>query len=158
MTSIPIPLPAGTRLPDALDGAIVALDVAEDGTVTADIRIPAPGEAKTEAAGADMGRVAYEAYTVSCGGRSVRGDKLPTWPAQAADIREHWRAAADAVLLLTDLRTAADPPDAAARRAFRAFSGVIGADGTDQAWAARQPIARQAWAAAAAAARDDGRQ
>ena len=120
MTSIPIPLPAGTRLPDALDGAIVALDVAEDGTVTADIRIPAPGEAKTEAAGADMGRVAYEAYTVSCGGRSVRGDKLPTWPAQGA--------------------------------------GVIGADGTDQAWAARQPIARQAWAAAAAAARDDGRQ
>lgn len=55
----------------------------------------------------DMGRVAYEAYVASCGGLSVHGDPLPEWPRQHAAIREHWRAAADAVLMLADLHVTA---------------------------------------------------
>lgn len=52
----------------------------------------------------DMGRVAYEAYVASCDGRSVHGDPLPAWPALKPEIREHWRAAADAVLIYADLK------------------------------------------------------
>ena len=51
-----------------------------------------------------MGRVAYEAYVASCGGKSVHGEPLPSWPGQKAEIRQHWRAAADAVLIYADLQ------------------------------------------------------
>jgi len=51
----------------------------------------------------DMGRVAYEAYYQACDGRSVHGEQLPSWTGQAPAIRENWRAAADAVLILADL-------------------------------------------------------
>ena len=59
----------------------------------------------------DLGRVAYEAYVASCGGLSVHGDPLPVWERQHAQIREHWRAAADAVLIFTDIRATTPPPD-----------------------------------------------
>jgi len=53
----------------------------------------------------DIGQVAYEGYVASCGGKSIRGEDLPSWADQDAAIRGHWRAAADAVtmfLALTD--------------------------------------------------------
>jgi hypothetical protein len=90
----------GTVLPVDLDGAVAGLFTQPDGTVQAEIRIPGPS--------VDMGRTAYEAYVASCGGRSVRGEPLPSWPRQQPEIREHWRAAADAVLMLADLCAA--PP------------------------------------------------
>lgn len=46
----------------------------------------------------DMAKVAYEAYVQSCGGVSVKGDPLPTWEDQRPEIRQHWDAAAQAVL------------------------------------------------------------
>lgn len=46
----------------------------------------------------DLGQVAYEAYVESCGGKSIHGEDLPNWFDVAPEIREHWRAAADAVL------------------------------------------------------------
>lgn len=82
----------------------------------------------------------------SCGGLSVHGDKLPDWAGQKPAIREHWRAAADAVLILADL---ADDPEAPARRAYRAHAGVTG---NDVPWGATTKDTRAAWAAAAAAA------
>jgi hypothetical protein len=45
-----------------------------------------------------MGRIAYEAYLASCGGKSVRGDDLPSWDDQDPAIRAHWEAAALAVI------------------------------------------------------------
>ena len=53
----------------------------------------------------DIGQVAYEGYVASCGGKSIRGEDLPSWQDQDAAIRGHWRASADAVtmfLALTD--------------------------------------------------------
>lgn len=50
----------------------------------------------------DLGRVAYEAYLVSCDGKSIRGEDLPSWDAQDPKIREHWRAAADGVKIWLD--------------------------------------------------------
>lgn len=48
-----------------------------------------------------FGRAAYEAYCQCTGGRSaVTGAELPTWDNQRPDIREAWRAAADAVLMM----------------------------------------------------------
>lgn len=44
------------------------------------------------------GRPAYEAYLESCGGESIRGEKLPSWEAQQPGIRKHWEHAADAVI------------------------------------------------------------
>lgn len=52
----------------------------------------------------DLGQVAYEGYRVSCDGKSIRGEELLSWDAQDAKIREHWRAAADAVKLFLELR------------------------------------------------------
>lgn len=46
----------------------------------------------------DFGRIAYEAYVESCGGKSVRGDDLPSWADQAPAICAHWVAAAKAVV------------------------------------------------------------
>lgn len=46
----------------------------------------------------DFAKIAYEAYVKSCGGKSVRGDALPSWEEQKPEIRAHWDAAAQAVL------------------------------------------------------------
>jgi hypothetical protein len=54
--------------------------------------------------GAGLGRVAYEAYSASVGGKSVRGEKLPTWDEQVADnhdVAAAWCAAAQAVITAT---------------------------------------------------------
>ena len=45
-----------------------------------------------------FGQIAYEAYVKNCGGKSVRGDDLPSWADQAEAIRAHWVAAAQAVV------------------------------------------------------------
>jgi hypothetical protein len=42
---------------------------------------------------ASHGQVAYEAYVKSCGGKSIRGEDLPSWQDQAPAIRAHWEAA-----------------------------------------------------------------
>jgi hypothetical protein len=47
----------------------------------------------------DLGQVAYEGYFASCQGKSIRGEDLPSWAAQDPAIREHWRVAADAVIM-----------------------------------------------------------
>lgn len=44
------------------------------------------------------GQVAYEAYVDSCGGKSVRGEDLPSWDGQDPAIRVHWEAAAQAAI------------------------------------------------------------
>lgn len=44
------------------------------------------------------GQRAYEAYAEHCGGKSVHGEDLPGWDDQAPEIRDHWHAAASAVL------------------------------------------------------------
>lgn len=50
------------------------------------------------------GQAAYEAYCAAVGGRSaVSGDLLPTWDGQRPDIREAWRAAADAAVMVTQI-------------------------------------------------------
>lgn len=100
----------------------------------------------------DLGRVAYAAYVVSCGGLSVHGDPLPTWERQHEAIRVHWRAAADAVVMLTGLPAA--EPDVHGHRAFRAFAGRLS---DPQPWETLPAETRQAWMAAAAAARDGDR-
>jgi hypothetical protein len=46
----------------------------------------------------DLGQIAYEAYSASAGGKSlVSGDTLPDWADLDPQIREAWRAAAEAV-------------------------------------------------------------
>lgn len=46
-----------------------------------------------------MGYVAYEAYRVTTGGKSLAsGARLPSWTNLPEEIRAAWRAAADAVL------------------------------------------------------------
>jgi len=57
----------------------------------------------------DLGQVAYEGYRVSCDGKSIRGEELPSWDGQAPEIREHWRAAADAVKMFLELRPGLTP-------------------------------------------------
>ena len=52
----------------------------------------------------DLGQVAYESYLVSCEGKSIRGEDLPSWAAQDPKIREHWRAAADGVKMFLEMR------------------------------------------------------
>ena len=44
------------------------------------------------------GRIAYEAYVASCGGKSIRGEQLPAWDGQDAAIQAHWSAAGLAVV------------------------------------------------------------
>lgn len=52
-----------------------------------------------------LGRGAYEAYCQSVGGKSaITGDPLPAWEDQRPEIREAWRAAADAVVMLRSPR------------------------------------------------------
>lgn len=43
-------------------------------------------------------KIAYEAYFRSCGGKAVNGDSLPPWEDLHHEIRDHWEAAADAVI------------------------------------------------------------
>jgi hypothetical protein len=45
----------------------------------------------------DLGRVAYEAYA------QESGDPVPAWARQTAEVRQCWRATADAVLMFSDL-------------------------------------------------------
>lgn len=53
----------------------------------------------------DIGQVAYEGYRAASDGKSlVSGAPLPAWSEQAPEIREAWRAAADAVLMFTESR------------------------------------------------------
>lgn len=50
------------------------------------------------------GRAAYEAYCACTGGVSaISGARLPTWEEQRPDIREAWRAAADAAVMIAEL-------------------------------------------------------
>lgn len=49
------------------------------------------------------GRAAYEAYCAAVGGRSVHDEQLPGWDGLRPNIREAWRAAADAAAMITDL-------------------------------------------------------
>lgn len=49
------------------------------------------------------GKVAYEGYRVSSGGRSlVSGVTLPEWTDLTPEIREAWTSAADSVLAARD--------------------------------------------------------
>ena len=51
------------------------------------------------------GRAAYKAYFDAVGGRSVvSGDPLPFWDQMESNTREAWRAAADAAVMITELR------------------------------------------------------
>lgn len=50
-----------------------------------------------ETAYKSWGQIAYEAYAANCGGKSIRGDDLPTWNDQDPAIRGHWQAAGLAV-------------------------------------------------------------
>lgn len=51
------------------------------------------------------GRAAYEAYCSCVGGVSaISGEPLPTWDEQRSDIRQAWRVAADAAVMITELR------------------------------------------------------
>lgn len=47
---------------------------------------------------AGWGRVAYEAYVESCGGRSIHNEVLPAWEDQQPEIRRHWEQAAAATI------------------------------------------------------------
>ena len=58
--------------------------------------------------GSGLGRVAYDAYAAAVGGRSVRGEALPTWDEQVQDnhdVAAAWCAAAQAVITATIERT-----------------------------------------------------
>lgn len=50
------------------------------------------------------GRAAYLAYRDAVGGVAVNGDPIPGWEGLLPRIREAWRAAADAAVMVTDLR------------------------------------------------------
>ena len=43
-----------------------------------------------------FGQIAYEAYVESCGGKSIRGEDLPSWEDQDPAIQAHWIAAGKA--------------------------------------------------------------
>lgn len=48
--------------------------------------------------GADLGAVAYTAYSEAVGGKSVGGTKLPAWEDQKDEIQDAWIVATQAVL------------------------------------------------------------
>lgn len=54
--------------------------------------------------GAGLGRIAYEAYSAAVGGRSVRGEALPSWDEQIHDVRAAWCAVGQAVITATIAR------------------------------------------------------
>ena len=49
------------------------------------------------------GGLAYEAYFRHCQGKSIHGERLPSWDAQDPAIRAHWFAAANAVRQAADM-------------------------------------------------------
>jgi hypothetical protein len=52
---------------------------------------------------ADLGRIAYEVYAAES------GDPMPSWERQRPEVREVFRAVADAVLMFTDLSREGGP-------------------------------------------------
>lgn len=56
-------------------------------------------------AGSGLGRVAYDAYSAAVGGKSVRGEALPSWDNQDHDVAAAWCAAAQAVITATIKRS-----------------------------------------------------
>lgn len=48
------------------------------------------------------GGLAYDAYFRHCGGKSIRGESLPSWENQDPAIRAHWFAAANAVKMVAE--------------------------------------------------------
>lgn len=69
---------------------------------------------------AEYGRVAYQAYAASTGGKTYDGRDMPTWEGLTPRIREAWSAAAGAVIGRHSTRegTEATPRDAALLRAL----------------------------------------
>lgn len=54
--------------------------------------------------GAGLGRVAYDAYSAAVGGKSVRGEALPSWDEQIKtnyNVATAWCATAQAVITAT---------------------------------------------------------
>lgn len=49
----------------------------------------------------DIGLVAYEGYKTYTGGKTYDGKDMLSWTDLGPDIRAAWRAAADAVLMVT---------------------------------------------------------
>jgi len=68
-------------------------EVAQDGT-----------DQTPELVGAGLGQVAYEAYVGQVGGKSVRGEALPSWEDQDPKVAAAWCAAAQAVITATIIR------------------------------------------------------
>lgn len=58
----------------------------------------------------EPGQVAYEAYRTVCGGKSVHGEDLPGWNSLLPEIREYWRASADAVRMFLEGHPGAGKP------------------------------------------------
>lgn len=59
--------------------------------------------------GAGLGRAAYEAYSDAVGGKSAKGEALPSWDEQVEktpDVAASWCAAAQAVIAATFSRKA----------------------------------------------------
>jgi len=46
----------------------------------------------------DIGRIAFEAYGVSVGGKTYNGKDIPKWEDVGKKVQDAWRAAAVAVL------------------------------------------------------------
>lgn len=47
----------------------------------------------------DFGKIAYEGFMASCGGRSVWDNRpMPAWEEQSPEVQAHWGAASQAVL------------------------------------------------------------
>lgn len=60
----------------------------------------------------ELGQVAYEAYCVAAGGKSLAtGAPLPQWGVLSEAIRVAWRAAADAVVMFQQLKREGGPHD-----------------------------------------------
>ena len=58
--------------------------------------------------GAGLGAIAYAAYFAAVDGKSIKGEKLPTWDVQVEnnhDVAAAWCAAAQAVITATIERT-----------------------------------------------------
>lgn len=45
-----------------------------------------------------LGQIAYEAYAEHSCWKSIRGELLPNWSDQQAEIMQHWEIAAAAVI------------------------------------------------------------
>jgi hypothetical protein len=58
--------------------------------------------------GEGLGRIAYDAYSASVDGKSVKGDALPAWDDQNNPVAAAWCAAAQAVITATIERKPSD--------------------------------------------------